>query len=102
MPAAIDLESENNIGVFGGFATALTYNRCYAAAAPPVAFSPQEFRKFKCLAIEKLTHNVNKCDPLTAPRHQNSALCSLLLRPSTREVPARSLPCIPQVPNWIG
>lgn len=47
-------------GVFGGAATALSFNRSYAAAAPPVALSPSEFKSFKCVAIEKLTPNTFK------------------------------------------
>ena len=47
-------------GVLGGTAAALAHNRADAAAAPPVALSPKEFRKFKCVAKEQLTHNTFK------------------------------------------
>jgi len=47
-------------GLLGGTAAALSYNRAYAAAAPPVALDPKEFKKFKCVAIEDLTHNTKK------------------------------------------
>jgi len=47
-------------GVVGGAATALWTQRAYMAAAPPVALSPSEFRKFKCVKVERLTANTNK------------------------------------------
>mmetsp|Transcript_64492 Transcript_64492/g.104365 ORF Transcript_64492/g.104365 Transcript_64492/m.104365 type:complete len:312 (-) Transcript_64492:1249-2184(-) len=47
-------------GVFGGAATALWTERAYMAAAPPVALSPSEFKKFKCVNVERVTSNTNK------------------------------------------
>ena len=46
-------------GLLGGTAAALSYNPAYAAAAP-VALDPKEFKKFKCVGIEDLTHNTKR------------------------------------------
>jgi len=47
-------------GFLGGAVATFRQNRAFAAAAPPVALSPSEFRSFKCVDIEKLTPNTFK------------------------------------------